>query len=95
MMINTIDTLTQLAKEIQNADWHYEHSDDYTVYSRGLAQCAGLIKKITKMSFDVDDISYLKLQIIEMSLNPKWTEDFIKEYTEYWEKKIDALTGNI
>lgn len=93
-MINTIDVLAQLAKEIQNADWSYDHSDDYNSYLRGRGQCESLTNKMKEMSFDIDDISYLKLQIIEMRLNPKWTESFIKEYTEYWERKIEYLTGN-
>lgn len=93
-MINTIDTLSELSRQIQNADWSYERSDDYSAYSRGRGQCESLTNKMKEMSFDIDDISYLKLQIIEMRLNPKWTEDFIKEYTEYWERKIDYLTRN-
>lgn len=92
-MINTKELLDELIIEIKGADWSYEMSDDYSAYLRGLGQCESIKNKMNEISFDQDDISYLKLHLCEMRINPTWKPSFVEEYINYWSKKVDYLTN--
>lgn len=91
-MINEIEVLETLVTDICRADWGYERSDDYSAYSRGRGQCESITEKMKEMSFDQDDISYLKLFVVEMRINDSWSEDMISEFIKYWSNKVDYLT---
>lgn len=91
-MINQIEVLETLVTDICRADWSYERSDDYSAYSRGRGQCESIRNKMKEMSFDQDDISYLKLYVAEMRVNDSWPEDRINEFIKYWSNQIDYLT---
>jgi hypothetical protein len=92
-MKQAIETLNVLALNIKIADWSYDRSDDYGVYSRGRAQCQHITELMRTLEFDDEDIFYLEKKILESILNPKWTKEFTEEVMTYWSKKIEYLTS--
>ncbi len=92
-MIQATEVLNVLALNIQIADWSYDRSDDYSVYSKGRAQCQHITELMRTLEFDDEDIFYLEKKILESILNPKWTQEFTEEVVTYWSKKIEYLTS--
>ncbi len=91
-MKQTIKTLNSLADEIRTADWGYDRSDDYRVYSKGLSQCDDIIDRMRVMEFDNEDTFYLEKKITDSVLKPEWTDETAMEVIMYWSRKIGYLT---
>lgn len=85
--------IEDMAYRIYNADWSYQHSDDYSAYLRGEGQIKQLRNDMSLYDWNLENYSALVEKFFEFVAS-RTRDGIIKnDYRDYWLNKINSLTG--
>lgn len=85
--------LEELVKDFLVADWHYEFSDDYSVYSKGRLQVESIQTRFKEIEWSSDIIQSF-IQKVTDTINDWYPSVDNSRYIESMVIRIKKMVGN-
>lgn len=87
----TENEINKWAHDIRHADWHYNYSDDHSVWSRGTKQIDNLIDRAKSSNYQIDDLVLIHKKIMESYQRSEWEPNEYRNAYTWFITRIEYL----